>query len=78
MGCFMENGIVTHSLPRACYVLKIDGRVSSAHRRFMDAVRAGLQLKDQFPQHDIKVGVAQAGGSREELLQETGLAMIPA
>jgi hypothetical protein len=53
----MKNGIVTDSLP---YVLKIDGRVSSTHRRFMDAVRAGLQLKDQFPQHDIKVGVTQA------------------
>jgi hypothetical protein len=39
------------------YVLKMDGRVSSAHRRFMDAVRAGLRLKDQFPQHDIKVSV---------------------
>ena len=77
MGCLMKNGIVTHSLPHQCYVLKMDGRVSSAHRRFMDAVRAGLRLKDQFPQHDIKVGVLQADGSTQELLQETGLAMIP-
>ena len=44
--------------------------------RSMD-VRAGLRLKDQFPQHDIKVGVVQADGSTQELLQETGLAMIP-
>jgi hypothetical protein len=59
----MKNGIVTQGLPHQCYVLKMDGRVSSAHRRFMDAVRAGLQLKEQFPQHDIKVGVGQADGS---------------
>jgi len=25
----------------------------------MDAVRAGLRLKDEFPQHDVKVRVAQ-------------------
>jgi hypothetical protein len=29
--------------------------VSAGHRRFIDALRAGLQLRDQFPQHDIKV-----------------------
>ena len=28
------------------------------HRRFVDALRAGLQLKDQLPLNDIKVGVA--------------------
>ena len=29
--------------------------MSAGHRRFIDALRAGLQLRDQFPQHDIKV-----------------------
>ena len=56
MGSLMRNGIVTH---QDYYVLKIDGRVNSTHRRFMDAVRAGLRLRDEFPQHDIKVRVAQ-------------------
>jgi hypothetical protein len=51
----MKNGMTHHGY----YVLKIDGRVNSAHRSFMDAVRAGLRLKDEFPQHDIKVRVAQ-------------------
>jgi len=56
MGCLMKNGVMTH---HGYYVLKIDGRVNSAHRNFMDAVRAALRLKDEFPQHDIKVRVAQ-------------------
>jgi hypothetical protein len=51
----MKNGIMTH---QGYYVLKMDGRVNSAHRKFMDAVRAGLRLKDEFPQRDIKVRVA--------------------
>jgi hypothetical protein len=54
MGCLMKNGIMTH---HEYYVLRVDGRINSTHRRFLDALRAGLQLKDQLPQHDIKVGV---------------------
>jgi hypothetical protein len=71
MGCLMKNGIATHSLPHECYVLRIDGRVSSTHRRFVDALRAGLQLKDQFPHHDIKVVVKQTRNSTEEKMRET-------
>jgi len=37
------------------FVLKMDGHVKSTHRRFIDALKAGLELKDQFPTHDIKV-----------------------
>ena len=37
------------------FVLKMDGHIRSAHRRFIDALKAGLELKDQFPTHDIKV-----------------------
>jgi hypothetical protein len=37
------------------------------------AVRAGLQLKDQFPQHDIKVGVAQTKTSTEETKRHAAL-----
>jgi len=73
MGCLMKNGIATHSLLHNCYVLRIDGRLSSTHRRFTDALRAGLQLKDRFPQHDIKVSVARTGSSITEVKQETVL-----
>ena len=49
MGCLMN------SLPDEYYVIQIDGRIKSGHRRFLDALREGLQLRDQFPHHDVKV-----------------------
>jgi hypothetical protein len=55
MGCLMKNGIVARSLPDEYYVLQVNGRVSSTHRRYEDAVRAGLLLKYRFPGDDIKV-----------------------
>ena len=55
MGSLMKNGITNLNLPHEYYVLQINGRVSSTHRRYEDAVRAGLLLKYQFPQDDIKV-----------------------
>jgi hypothetical protein len=48
------------SLPDEQFVIRVDGRARSQHRRFVDALREGLQLKDQFPQHDIKVRAMQA------------------
>ena len=56
MGYLMKNGMATSSdLPHEYYVLQINGRISSTHRRFEDALRAGLLLKYQFPHDDIKV-----------------------
>jgi hypothetical protein len=49
----METGITTYNLPREFYVLQINGRVTSTHRRYQDALRAGLL--HQFPHGDIKV-----------------------
>jgi hypothetical protein len=65
----MKNGIATHSLPHECYVLRIDGRVNSTYRRVVDALRAGLKLKDRFPHADIRVGVKQTENSTEEITQ---------
>ena len=45
----------SHNPSDEYFVLKMDGHIRSAHRRFIDALKAGLQLKDQFPTHDIKV-----------------------
>jgi hypothetical protein len=56
MGCVMKNGIETYSsLSHEYFVLQINGRPSSIHRRYEDALRAGLLLKYQAPQDDIKV-----------------------
>jgi hypothetical protein len=56
MGCLMKNGIATYSsLSHEYYVLKLNGRTNSIHRRYQDALRAGLLLKNQFPHDDVKV-----------------------
>jgi hypothetical protein len=52
----MKNGIATPgSFSRGSFILQINGRTDSVHRRYEDAVRAGLLLKNQFPHIDIKV-----------------------
>jgi hypothetical protein len=56
MGCLMKNGIdIDSSLSHDCFVLQINGRPSSVHRRYEDALREGLQRRYQSPQDDIKV-----------------------
>jgi hypothetical protein len=56
MGYLMKNGIATDgSVSHEYFVLQINGQVNSMHRRYADAVRAGLLLKYQFPHDDIKV-----------------------
>ncbi len=74
MGCLMKTGIATYNLPREFYVLQINGRVTSTHRRYEDALRAGLLLKYQFPQGDIKVcEIVCEINSNEKVTQRTGL-----
>jgi hypothetical protein len=52
----MKNGIANDSsLAHDCYVLQINGRPSSVHRRYEDALREGLQLKYRSPRDEIKV-----------------------
>ena len=52
----MKSEIATHgNLSRAYFVLQINGRTDSIHRRYEDAAKLGLLLKDQFPHIDIKV-----------------------
>ena len=50
----MEGDDEIRGLPYE-YVLQIDGKVKSAYRRFVDALRAGLELKQMYPQSDVKV-----------------------
>ena len=60
MGCLMKSDIATHGLPLECYILQIDGQTESEHRLFVDALRAGLLLKELYPHHDIKVRAPNA------------------
>jgi len=41
----------------------MDGHLKSTHRRFIDALKAALELKNQFPTHDVKVRAATEQGS---------------
>ena len=66
MGCLMKSGIATYGSSHEYYVLQINGRVNSTHRRYEDAVRAGLLLKYQFPHDDVKVREIT---STEEVMQ---------
>jgi hypothetical protein len=59
----MKSVIAAH-LPDEHFVIRVDGRVKSHHRRFLDALREGLQLRDQFPQHDVKVQSMQPDGQQ--------------
>jgi hypothetical protein len=71
MGCLMKHGIARDSLlSHECFVLQINGRPSSIHRRYEDALRAGLLRRYQSPQDDVKVFEIS---STEEAKQDTVL-----
>jgi hypothetical protein len=63
----MESAIAAH-MPDEHFVIRVDGRVKSHHRRFLDALREGLQLRDQFPRHDVKVETVQANDQQRTAL----------
>jgi hypothetical protein len=60
MGCPMKSIITSLSLPDEHFVVQVDGRAKSEHRRFVDALIAGLLLRNKFPQHEVKVLETQA------------------
>ena len=70
----MKSAIAAH-LPDEHFVIRVDGRVKSHHRRFLDALREGLQLRDQFPQPDVKVQSMQAGSQQETASHRLGLGL---
>jgi hypothetical protein len=67
----MKSAIAA-TLPDEHFVIRVDGRVKSHHRRFLDTLREGLQLRDQFPQHDVKVQSMPAQGQQELLGTDAG------
>jgi hypothetical protein len=60
MGYPMKNTTANLILPDQHFVVQVDGHAKSEHRRFVDALIAGLVLKNQFPQHEVKVRETQA------------------
>ena len=51
----MTIDIPKNAFTDECYVIEIDGKVTSEYRIFAEALVAGMTFKQQFPQSDIKV-----------------------
>ena len=50
------KGIIEHSvLAPESYVVEIDGNVRSAYGNFVEALKAGMELKQKFPHSHIRV-----------------------
>ena len=54
-----KDGALSHpkmdDVPQERYILEIDGIPRSEHRIFIEALRAGLLLKQQFPRSTVKL-----------------------
>ncbi len=55
MGCPMKSTIASLNLPDEHFVVQVDGQAKSEHRRFVDALIAGLLLRNEFPQHKVQI-----------------------
>jgi hypothetical protein len=51
----METVVEKNVLRPDCYVVEIDGKIRSAYGIFVEALKAGLELKQKFPHSQIKV-----------------------
>ena len=50
-----QNAAFTES-----YVVEIDGKIRSAYRIYIEAIKAGMELKQKFPNSLIKVHEANS------------------
>ena len=57
----METVVEKNVLRPESYVVEIDGKIASAYRIFVEALKAGLELKQKFPHSRIKVHEADHG-----------------
>lgn len=55
MGSLMIATNVSEARFHEAYVLEVDGKVRSEHQTFVDALKAGLEIKQKFPHTQIKV-----------------------
>jgi hypothetical protein len=53
-----QNAVLPES-----YVVVIDGTIGSVHRIYIEALKAGMELKRKFPRSQIKVHDADKAGS---------------
>ena len=51
----MKPVIENNVLPPEHYVVEIDGKIKSVYEVFIEALKAGMELKQKFPHSRIKV-----------------------
>ena len=54
----MSDDTRLHVLHNELFVVQLDGHVRSTHERFVEALRAAMFLRGEFPQHKVKVRAA--------------------
>jgi len=64
----MKNGKATLHLPGEQFVVAVDGQPMSQHRRFVDALIAGLLLRNKLPQREVKVLQAEANAQAVDVI----------
>jgi hypothetical protein len=62
----MRNDHRLQGILHEFFVVQLDGHVKSTHERFVEALREALTLRDEFPQHVVKVRAAQATSPQSE------------
>ncbi len=51
----MKTVIEDNILARESYVVEIDGKITSEYGIFVEALKAGMEMKQKFPHSHIKV-----------------------
>jgi hypothetical protein len=51
----MKTDIEHNVVPPQSYVVEIDGKIRSVYGIFVEALKAGMELKQKFPHSHIKV-----------------------
>jgi hypothetical protein len=59
----MKAVTVPHGITHERFVIQFDGHAKSGYRRLAEALKAALRLKEQFPDHNVKVRAIPASNS---------------
>jgi hypothetical protein len=59
----MKPVAVARNMTHEHFVIQFDGHAKSVYRRLAEALKAALRLKDQFPDHNVKVRAIPASNS---------------
>ena len=51
----MKTAVENSILSSESYVVEMDGKIESVYRIFVEALKAGMELKQTFPKSQIKV-----------------------